>query len=90
MPGRAFNHIFWFLSNVWLFVAREYDINSRLLKTILALCFYLTLVVFLKMFSAVLLSMLMILPRPQNVLGHMICSNNMSLLLNWNATPKTR
>ena len=90
MPGSAFKHIFCFLSNVRLFVAREYDFNSRLLKTILALCFYLTLVAFLQMFPAVLLSILMILPRPQNVVGHMICSNNLSLLLNWNATRKTR
>ena len=51
--------------------------------------FYHTLMTFLKMSSVILLSMLMILLSIVNVIGHLICGNNLSWLLNLNLISKT-
>ena len=51
---------------------------------------YFTLKTFLMMLSVILLSMLMILLFILNVIGHLICGNNLNWLLNLNLIDETR
>ena len=50
---------------------------------------YYTLMIILTVLSVILLSMLMILLSIQSVIGHLICGNNLNLLLNLNLIYET-
>ena len=85
ISGQIFGFISSFLSNRWLQVvldgksSREYPVNAGVpqgsILGVLHFSYY-TLMTFLMMLSAILLSMLMVVLATLNVIRHLLCDSN--------------
>ena len=95
ISGQIFGLISSFLSNRWLQVvldgksSQEYPVNAGVPQGSILHFSYYTLMTFLIMLSAILLSMLMMLPCTLNIIRHLICGNNLNCLLNLNLIYET-
>ena len=93
--GQIFDLITSFLSIRWLQIdldgksSQEYPVNAVVPQGSILHFSYYTLMTFLIMLSAILLSMLMMLPCTLNIIRHLICGNNLNCLLNLNLIYET-